>query len=170
MTGHDWTTVFTVGTAVMVGVCAIAALLRNQALEIFAAAGMVAVFTFVSRVVSFYTDMPWSAALWPVQDVVCMVLAWALWRVQREWWKAGLAACFAVQCAAHVAYWWFVLTEGAGRDLTVAYLWIINPLFGVEVSILTLAGGRHVAGYVFDRVRLLWGGDGDHSPAFRGGR
>lgn len=167
MTGHDWTVVFTVGTAVMVLVCALAALLRKRALEIFAAAGMIAVFTFASRIVSYYTDMPWSAAIWPVQDAICVLLAWGLWRVQREWWKAGLAICFAVQCAAHVAYWWFVLTAGASRDLTVAYLWIINPIFGVVVSILTLAGGRHVAGHILDLTRLFWDGAGHRSPAFR---
>lgn len=170
MSGHDWTVLFAVGTVVMIGVCALAALLRNQALEIFAAAGMVAVFTVVSRVVSYYTDMPWSAALWPIQDVVFLTLAAGLWRMRRDWWKAALAVCFAVQCAAHAAYWWFVLTEGAGQGLTVAYLWIINPLFGAEVVILTLAGGRHVAGYIFDLARLFWAGGEDHSPAFRGWR
>ena len=133
-------------------VCALASWLRrDMGGELFAFAALVAVFTILSRVVSAYSDMPASAVLWPLQDMACAGVATAMWNNRPDRWKAAIASCFAIQCGAHVMYWWWVLTDGATWEATVAYLWIINPFFVVELSILTLAGGRLVADYVVSR-------------------
>lgn len=153
-----------IATAVMFCVCALASWLKPEAIELFGAAGLITVFTFVSRVWSANSEMPWSAALWPPQDAICFMFAWVMWLRQREWWKLGLAICFAIQTARHVPYWWGVFIEGGPSwSQTNDYLWSINPLFAVELLILTVAGGGYVAGYVLDRVRVLWAdhlGDG----------
>lgn len=154
MSGHDITLAFMAATAAMFGICALAGRIAPQALELFAAAAVVTVFTFVSRVWSANSDMPWSAAPWPIQDVVCFCLSFAMWRKHREWWKAALAVCFALQIARHVPYWWGVFVDGEVRGETLGYIWFVNSLFAVELLTLTVAGSAHVAGYVRDRVRL----------------
>lgn len=141
-----------IATAVMFVVCLVAARLRHAALEVLAAAAVVALFTFVSRVWSANSDMPWSAAPWPMQDLVCGVLALAMYRKDREWWKMALAVPFVLQCAAHVWYWGPVFVDGGVTvAATRAYLWVINPLFAVELGVLTIAGGGYVLSYLRDR-------------------
>lgn len=159
MSGHDITTAFMWGTAVMFAVCWGAVLFRREALEIAAAGAVVFLFTVVSRIWSANTAMPMSAAPWPVQDVICGLLATALYTKHKEPWKLALAFCFGVQCAAHVAYWWVVASGSPTRLQTVNYLWVINPFFALELLILTGAGGRHIAGHVLDRLRVFSGAD-----------
>ena len=159
MSGHDITTAFMWATAVMFAVCWGAVLFRREALEIAGAGAVVFLFTVVSRVWSANTEMPISAAPWPVQDVICGLLSVALYRKHREPWKLALALCFGVQCAAHVGYWWVVSTGGPSWRQTVDYLWVINPFFALELLILTGAGGRHIASYVLDRLRVFSGPD-----------
>lgn len=155
------TTAFMISTGVMVSICALAAYLRKSALEVFAAAMVVFVFTVASRVWSANTDMPLSAIPWPLQDAICGLLAVGMFAKHRELWKLALAMSFGVQCAAHIPYWWSVFLHGSPtRSDTIGYLWIINSLFALELLILTTAGGRHVAGHVLDRLRLHGGAPG----------
>lgn len=165
MSGHDITIGFMIATAVMFLVCWSAVLFRKEALEVAGAGAVVFLFTMISRVWSANTDMPLSAVPWPVQDLICGMLSLMLLQKHREWWKFALAACFGAQCGAHVIYWWFVLSQGSSRDLTINYLWVINPLYGVELLVLTAAGGRHISGHVFDRLRMLF----SHGPVHHHG-
>lgn len=170
MSGHDITVAFMIGTVVMFGICALASRLRPEALELFGAAGLVTAFTFASRVWSANTDLPWSAAPWPIQDAICVFISFSMWKRQRDWWKLALAICFSVQTARHVPYWWGVFLEGAPPWAeNNAYLWFINPLFGVELLILTVAGGQHVVSYVSDRLRVSLDRH-PHGGAFSAGR
>lgn len=155
MSGHDITTGFMIATAVMFLVCWVAVLFRKEAMEIAGAGAVVFLFTMVSRMWSASTDMPLTASPWPLQDLICGTLALVLFHKHREWWKFALAACFGAQCGAHVIYWWFVLSQGPSRDLTVNYLWVINPLFAGELLVLTAAGGQHIADHVLDRLQVL---------------
>lgn len=159
-----------IATGVMVGVCALASHLRREALEVFAAAAVVFVFTMISRIWSANTSMPLSAAPWPLQDLICGLLAVGLFVKHREAWKLALAVAFSVQCAAHVFYWYGITVTGATtRADIVACLWVINTVFAVELLILTLAGGRHVVSHALDRL-LVSGGSGSfaHHGVARG--
>lgn len=158
MSGNDITTGFMIATGVMVGVCALASYLRREALEVFAAGAVVFVFTMVSRIWSANTDMPLSAVSWPVQDLICGLLAVSLFAKHREPWKFALAVAFSVQCVAHTIYWSGIVSTGAAsRADSVGYIWVINSVFAVELLILTLAGGRHVASHALDRLRVFGG-------------
>lgn len=170
MSGHDITTGFMIATGVMVGVCALASHLRREALEVFAAAAVVFVFTMVSRIWSANTSMPLSAVPWPLQDLICGLLAVGLFVKHREAWKFALAVAFSLQCAAHVLFWCGVVAMGtATRADGIAYIWVINSVFAAELLILTLAGGRHVVSHALDRLRVS-GGSGSfaHHGVARG--
>jgi len=161
VSGHDITTAFMIATAVMVVMGAVASYLERSALEVFSAAMVVFVFTVASRAWSANTEMPLSAVPWPLQDAICGVLAVGMFRKHQKWWKLFLALAFGIQCAAHVAYWWDVFASGeAIRAKTVGYIWIINTVFAAELLILTVAGGRHIASHVLNRLRLSGNGFG----------
>ncbi len=151
MSGHDLTTFMQVATGIMVLVVAVAGLLRREALEVFGAGAVVALFTIASRIITLHYDPPWSVAHYPAQDAVCVVLVWSMWLKERSWWKTLLGVIFTLQCAAHVVYWGAFFAQGfVTRDQTVSYLWAINPLFVASLAVLTLAGGGHVLGYLRD--------------------
>jgi len=155
MSGHDITIGFMIATTAMFLVCWAAVLFRKEAMEVAAAGAVVFLFTMISRVWSANTDMPLSSVPWPLQDLICGTLALVLFQKHREWWKFALAVCFGAQCGAHVIYWWFVLSQGPSRDLTLSYIWVINPLFGAELLVLSIAGGQHIVGNVLDRLRVF---------------
>jgi hypothetical protein len=168
MTWHDVTTLYILATSVMTALCFLAFVVNRAALDVFAAAGVVFIFTVISeQIVSLFAP-PWSSAHMPVQDVICAAVATWSWRRTRRRWAFGLAAAFTVQCAVHVVYWGaiFVISALAAlgvtddvsiRPLIRLYPWPINALFLVELAILSTAGGGYVAGYVRGRLSLLSG-------------
>jgi len=146
------------GTAVMVTVCLVAARLRPAALEVLAAAIALAMFALVSHLADALSDLPWSAATWPVRDLVCGGLALAMYRRDRALWKKLLAGLFALQCGAHVWFWGAVVAEGlAGPATSAAYLGIVNSALVLEIIIITVAGGAYVVSYARDRGGLFLG-------------
>lgn len=161
MSWADVTTIYQVSTALMMAVCILAYCLDRAALALFSAAGVVFVFTVGSFLVTSHSEPPWSSAHMPVQDVICATLARVTWRRTGQRWAKWLAVPFMIQCGVHALYWGAIalttiLAPGASLDpLTRAYPWLINPLFVVELAVLTAAGGGHVFGYVRARVPLL---------------
>lgn len=156
MAWSDVTTLYQAGTVIMAAVCLLAVVLDRAAVDLAGAAMTVFVFTVLSRIVSADLDPPWSMAHWPMQDLICVVVAWWGHRRSPRWWTRGLAGAFTIQCGAHVLYWAVIFLKGsASWAETTAYLWLINGLFVVQLAILTGAGGGRVADYVRARVRLL---------------
>jgi hypothetical protein len=152
----DVTVLYQTGTVVMAAVCLLAVILDHEAVDLAGAAMTVFVFTVMSRMVSADLDPPWSMAHWPVQDLICVGVAWWGHRRSPRWWTRSLAQAFTIQLGAHVLYWGVIFLKGSASWIeTVSYLWIINGLFVIELLILTGAGGGRVADHVRARVRLL---------------
>lgn len=171
MSWADVTTLYQSATVLMAVVCLLAVILDRSAVDVAGAAMVVFVFTVMSRMISQELDPPWSTAHMPLQDVICVAVAWWGHRRARRWWTQALALAFTAQLGAHVGYWGvFVLTGDTTWIQTTAYLWIINSLFVAELVILTGAGGGHVAGYVRSRLPLFYRGtatNGTHGKAGR---
>lgn len=165
------TTAFMVATTVMAVVCAIAAFLRSEALEVFSAGAAVFVFTVISRLWSSLTDLPVSAVPWPVQDLICGVMAAAMFAKHREWWKLCLALAFGAQSAFHVIYFGTVFSQGGATwAQNVEYVRPINILFAFELAVLTLAGGWHIASHVSHSLRVSGGNRPFDLSGVAGGR
>lgn len=157
MTWHTVTELYTVALIIMGVVCGASAWVnKSEGAEVFAFASLLIVFTALSRMISAVSDMPVSAAIWPVQDLILTLLASVMWSIRRNPWKAIIAVLFAMQCGAHVGYWWGVVITGeASRGLTVSYIWIINAVFLVEVAVMGVAGGGVIRRALRSRGGLL---------------
>lgn len=153
MSWQDVTAIYQASTVLMAVVCLLAVMLDRSAVDVAGAAMVVFVFTVMSRMISREMDPPWSTAHMPMQDLICVAVAWWGHRRSPRWWTFALAMAFTVQLGGHVAYWGSFAATGAVTWIqTTIYLWVINGLFLAELAILTAAGGGHVAGYV--RARL----------------
>lgn len=171
MSWSDVTALYQASTVLMAVVCLLAVVLDKSAVDVAGAAMVVFVFTVMSRMISQEMDPPWSTAHMPVQDVICVAVAWWGHKRAPRWWTLGLALAFTAQLGGHVGYWGtYALTGGVTWLQTTIYLWVINSLFVVELAILTGAGGGHVADYVRARLPLLHRGaaaSGSHGKAGR---
>lgn len=167
MTWHDVTTLYQIATIAMVVICILAYAVNRAALDLFAAAAVVFVFTVVSASIVAAYDPPWSSAHMPPQDLICAAIAW--WSAKRSpvhRWSRWLAIAFTVQCGIHAVYWGAIfISHAMGLDialLTRIYPWPVNTLFLIELAILSMAGGGYVAGYVRARLPLLHRGVAPH--------
>lgn len=171
MAWADVTTLYQTATVVMAMVCLLAVILDKSAVDLAGAAMVVFVFTVMSRIVTDELDPPWSVAHMPMQDLICVAVAWWGHKRSPRWWTQALALAFTAQLGAHTVYWGaFTLTGDVSWLRTTAYLWVINSLFVVELLILTSAGGGHVAAYVRDRLPVFRRGAAAHSTDGRSGR
>lgn len=161
MSWSELTLAYQVSTSVMLLICFLAYRLDRSAFALFVAAGVVFVFTVTSYVITRNSDPPWSSAHMPIQDVICTALAMVTWRRTGQRWARWLAIPFMVQCAIHAAYWGAIALvtifapDTSITPLTRLYPWLINPLFIIELAILTTAGGGYVLGYVRSRLPVL---------------
>lgn len=144
-------TAYTIATIAMFGICALARMATPDAERVARAAAWVALFTGMSRVISFYTDAPWSMVHYPAEDLVMLTLAFGWWQVRRERWALILALLFLSQLFLHALYWFDSMSSLRG------YVIANNSLFVLQLLTLTIAGGGHALGWVRDRVRLLRG-------------
>lgn len=162
-----WDTVelgYEMGTIMMMVVCTVAMMMTRQTLDLLAAAGVLFSFTYMSMWIVDSYPAPWHSAHMVVQDLICAGVAWWAARRTSERWPHWIKIAFTVQCGIHVLYWGglflsrTLLDGSADRLLTSAYPWPINALFLIELAILTVAGGGHVARNVRARLRRLRGG------------
>lgn len=173
MSWSDVTHLYAAATGLMALICVLAYVVNKGTLDLFAAAIVVFSFTVMSEWIVSAFDPPWSSAHMPPQDLICAAVAWWSARRSSDRWPRWLAVAFTAQCGIHVIYWgaialnyWF----NSGQDvhlLTRLYPWPINTLFLVELAILTVAGGGHVARYV--RARLPLFHRGPSAPVSHGG-
>lgn len=147
-------TLYTLATIGMFGVCALARVATPDAERIARAAAWVALFTGLSRVISFYTDAPWSMVHYPAEDLVMLTLAFGWWQVRRERWALILALLFLSQLFLHALYWFDDMSSLRG------YVIANNAFFILQLLTLTIAGGGHALGWVRDRLRLFRGRPG----------
>lgn len=147
-------TLYTLATIAMFSVCALARAATPDAERVARAAAWVALFTGMSRVISFYTDAPWSMVHYPAEDLVMLTLAFGWWQVRRERWALILALLFLSQLFLHALYWFDNMSSLRG------YVIANNALFILQLLTLTTAGGGHALGWVRDRLRLLRGRSG----------
>lgn len=141
---------YSIATLAMFVVCACARMATQDADRIARAAAWVVFFTGLSRLVGYYTDPPLSMLHYPLIDYFMMMLSFGWWQVRGEWWARVLGAVFLAQCFWHAFFWW------PGSDVSLyRYIYANNGFFIAELTILTLAGGGHVAVWVRDRLRLL---------------
>lgn len=145
-------TMYCLATLLMFCICAAARVVSPDAERIARAAAWVVFFTGISRLVSYLTDAPWSMVHYPAQDLLLMALSFGWWQVRGELWAWLLGACFLTQLFFHAAFWWV-----GNSDYLYAYVLANNIVFIVELSLLSVAGGRHVGVWLRDRLRLLRG-------------
>lgn len=142
-------TLYTLATIAMFGVCALARVATPDAERVARAAAWVAMLTGMSRVVGYFTDAPWSLVHCPAQDLLMMTLALGWWQVRREWWALALGLLFFAQLFLHALFWFDVDSSLRG------YIIANNAFFILQLLTLTVAGGGHALGWVYNRVRLL---------------
>lgn len=143
-----WATLYTLATIGMFVVCALARVLTPDAERVARAAAWVALFTGLSRVVSYFTDAPWSMVHYPAEDLLLMTMALGWWQVRREAWALILAGLFLSQLFLHALFWFDEMSSLRG------YIIANNAVFILELLTLTIAGGGHALGWVRDRLRL----------------
>lgn len=148
-------TLYSLATLGMFCVCATARVVTPDAERIARAAAWTVFFTGISRLVSYAADAPWSMVHYPAQDLLMMAMAFGWWQVRGELWAWLLGVCFLTQLFLHAAFWWV----GDPGHL-YAYVLANNVVFIAELSLLTVAGGRHVGAWLLDRLRLLRGRSG----------
>jgi len=140
---------YTLATIAMFGVCAFARVLTPDAERIARAAAWVALFTGISRVISYFTDAPWSMVHYPAEDLLLMTLALGWWQVRREKWALVLGLLFLSQLFLHALFWFDMNSSLRG------YIYANNGVFILELLTLTIAGGGHALGWVRGRLRML---------------
>ena len=142
---------YTLATMATFGVCAFARSVAPDAERVARAAAWVALLTGVSRVISYFADLPWSMVHYPAEDLLMMTLAFGWWQVRGERWAMILALLFLSQLFLHALYWF------DGASSLRGYITANNACFAAQLLTLTIAGGGHALGWVRDRLRLLRG-------------
>lgn len=150
-------TLYTLATLGMFLVCALARYVQDDADRIARAAAWLAFGVGVSRIVSAMVDPPWSMIHYPAQDLFMLAMCISWWQVRAEKWALLLGLCFFAQLGFHAAFWW-------GHEVTLLRRYIIfnNAAFIAELSILTIAGGRHVVAWIGARLPVLRRRVGSH--------
>jgi len=148
-------TIYTLATIGMFGVCAFARVVTPNAERIARAAAWIALFTGVSRIIAYFADPPWSMVHYPAEDLLLMTMAFSWWQVRRERWALILAFLFLSQLFLHALYWFDI--ESSLRGYIIAN----NAIFCGQLLTLTLAGGGHALGWVRDRLRQFRRGHSD---------
>ena len=142
--------IYSLATLVMFIMCALARLITPDADRIARAAAWVVFFTGLGRLVGYYTDPPLSMLHYVLVDYLMMVLSYGWWQVRGEKWAWTLGTLFLCQLCGHMLFW-------ASRDEANVYNYIVynNGLFVLELSVLSIAGGSYVGGWIRDRLLLL---------------
>lgn len=132
---------YMLSTLAVTALCWIASLLESDAQEVFLAALLILFLSSVTQIARTYIGHPYSLAVHPVQDVICVALFSAAYISNRSRWAAALTVLFVCQLFLHVGFW---MTDDLSAHARRLYAIKLNTMFILKLLTLAAAGGGYV--------------------------